>query len=257
MSDKKYWQNFEDFHQSESEQKALKNEFSEELPFEELANENIFDAKTPRRDFLKYMGFSTAAAALAASCEMPVRKTIPFLNKPDDMLPGVSNYYASTYINDGDAIPVVVKQREGRPIKIEGNDLSSLTNGGTSARCQSSVLDLYDTSRLRYPMAQRKEATFEVIDKMMLDAMAANMGKPVVLLTSSVTSPTTKQIISEFLAKYPGSRHVQYDAVSYSGLIMANQTSYGKKAIPAYHFENAKVIVSLGADFLATWLSPV
>ena len=203
------------------------------------------------------MGFSTAAAALAASCEMPVRKTIPYLHKPDDMLPGVPNYYASTYLNDGDAIPVVVKQREGRPIKIEGNDLSSLTNGGTSAQCQSSVLDLYDTTRLRYPQANGKEATFEAIDKMIGDGLAANAGKPVVLLTSSIVSPTTKQIISEFLAKYPGSRHVQYDAVSYSGMIMANQASYGKKAIPAYHFENAKVIVSLGADFLATWLSPV
>ena len=255
--EKKYWQNFEELHQSEAEQKALKNEFKEELPFEDLADENIFNAKTPRRDFLRYMGFSTAAAALAASCEMPVRKSIPFLHKPDDIIPGVSNYYASTYINDGDAIPVVVKQREGRPIKIEGNDLSSLTNGGTSAQCQSSVLDLYDTTRLRYPQANGKEATFEVIDKMIANDMAANAGKPVVLLTSSVTSPTTRQIISEFLAKYPGSRHVQYDAVSYSGLIMANQASYGKKAIPAYHFENAKVIVSLGADFLATWLSPV
>ncbi|MEP7230597.1 MAG: TAT-variant-translocated molybdopterin oxidoreductase [Ginsengibacter sp.] len=255
--EKKYWQNFEEFHQSESEQKALKNEFKEELPFEDLSNENIFNAKTPRRDFLKYMGFSTAAAAIAAGCEMPVRKAIPFLNKPDDMLPGVANYYASTYINDGDAVPVVVKQREGRPIKIEGNDLSSLTNGGTSAQCQSSVLDLYDTTRLRFPMANGKEATFEVIDKMVSDAMAASSGKPAVVLTSSITSPTTRQIISEFLAKFPGSRHVQYDAVSYSGLIMANQASYGKKAIPAYHFENAKVIVSLGADFLATWLSPV
>ncbi len=255
--EKKYWQNFEEFHQSEPEANALKNEFKEELPFEELANENIFNAKTPRRDFLKYMGFSTAAAAIAAGCETPVHKSIPFLNKPDDILPGVANYYASTYINDGDAVPVVVKQREGRPIKIEGNDLSSLTNGGTSAQCQSSVLDLYDTTRLRYPMANGKEATFEAIDKMVMDAMAANSGKPVVLLTSSVTSQTGKQIIAEFLAKFPGSRHVQYDAVSYGGLIMANQASYGKKAIPAYHFENAKVIVSLGADFLATWLSPV
>ena len=257
MSDKKYWQNFGELNQSEAEQKSSKNEFKEELPFEELANENIFNAKTPRRDFLKYMGFSTAAAALAASCEMPVRKSIPFLRKPDDMIPGISNYYASTYINDGDAIPVVVKQREGRPIKIEGNDLSSLTNGGTSAQCQSSVLDLYDTTRLRFPLANGKEATFEVIDKMVTSAIAANAGKPMVLLTSSVTSPTTKQIISEFITKFSGSRHVQYDAVSYSGMIKANEASYGKKAIPSYHFENAKVIVSLGADFLGTWLSPV
>jgi MoCo/4Fe-4S cofactor protein with predicted Tat translocation signal len=257
MSDKKYWQNFEELNQKEAEQKTSKNEFKEELPFEDLSNENIFNAKTPRRDFLKYMGFSTAAATLAASCEMPVRKVIPFLHKPDDMVPGISNYYASTYINDGDAVPVVVKQREGRPIKIEGNDLSSLTNGGTSAQCQSSVLDLYDTTRLRYPQANGKEATFEAIDKMIATEIAANAGKPIVLLTSSLTSPTTKQIISEFLTKYPGSRHVQYDAVSYSGMILANQASYGKKAIPSYHFENAKVIVSLGADFLTTWLSPV
>ncbi|MDQ2719245.1 MAG: TAT-variant-translocated molybdopterin oxidoreductase [Bacteroidota bacterium] len=257
MSEKKYWQNFGEFNQSEANKESLKNEFREELPFEELGDENIFNARTPRRDFLKYMGFSTAAAVVAASCEMPVRKTIPFLNKPDDMIPGISNYYASTYLNDGDAIPVVVKQREGRPIKIEGNELCSLTEGGTSAQCQSSVLDLYDTSRLRYPMANGKEATFEVIDKMIADGITANAGKPLVLLTSTIISVTAKQIISEVLAKYPGSRHVQYDAVSYSGMIMANQASYGQKVIPAYHFENAKVIVSLGADFLGTWLSPV
>ncbi len=257
MSDKKYWQNFEQLNQIEAGQNTEVNEFKEELPFEELANESIFNSKTQRRDFLKYMGFSTAAAALVASCEMPVRKTIPFLHKPDDILPGVPNYYASTYLNDGDAIPVVVKQREGRPIKIEGNALSSLTNGGTSAQCQSSVLDLYDTTRLRYPQANGKEATFETIDKMIADGIAAGAGKPLVLLTSTITSITGKQIIAEFLAKYPGSRHVQYDAVSYNGMILANQSSYGKKAIPAYHFENAKVIVSICADFLATWLSPV
>ena len=79
MSEKKYWQNFGELNQSEANKKALKDEFREELPFEELGNENIFNAKTPRRDFLKYMGFSTAAAAIAASCEMPVRKSIPFL----------------------------------------------------------------------------------------------------------------------------------------------------------------------------------
>ncbi|MEO6681969.1 MAG: TAT-variant-translocated molybdopterin oxidoreductase [Ginsengibacter sp.] len=257
MSEIKYWQNFGELNQSEASKNASKDEFAEELPLDKLGNEGIFNAKTPRRDFLKYVGFSTAAAAIAASCEMPVHKAIPFLNKPDDMTAGIPNYYASTYINDGDAVPVVVKQREGRPIKIEGNELSSLTEGGTSAQTQSSVLDLYDTSRLRYPMAKGKEATFEAIDKMIAEGLSANAGKPMVLLTSTIVSVTAKEIINEVLAKYPGSKHVQYDAVSYSGLITANEASYGKKGIPAYHFENAKVIVSLGADFLGTWLSPV
>ena len=256
MDQKKYWQSFGELNSSDVFKKSLDNEFSEELsPLEDFSE--IMDAKTPRRDFLKYVGFSTAAAALAASCEVPVRKSVPFLNKRDDIIPGISNYYASTYVSDGDVVPVVVKQREGRPIKIEGNTLSPLTEGGTSAQVQASVLDLYDTSRLRYPMASGKEATFEVIDKMIADDLTANAGKPLVLLTSSLTSPTTKQIITEFLAKYPGSKHVQYDAVSYSGMLQANEASYGKKALPSYHFENAKVIVSLGADFLGTWLSPV
>ncbi|MEP6617433.1 MAG: TAT-variant-translocated molybdopterin oxidoreductase, partial [Ginsengibacter sp.] len=257
MDEKQYWQSFGDLNRSEAWKKSGKDEFSEELlPFEDL-DENILDAKTPRRDFLKYLGFSTAAAAIAAGCEIPVRKSVPFLNKRDDIIAGISNYYASTYVNEGDVIPVLVKQREGRPIKIEGNTLSTITNGGTSAQVQASVLDLYDTSRLRYPMANGKEATFEVIDKMVLDALAGVAGKPVVLLTSTINSPSTLQIISEFLAKYPGSRHVQYDAVSYSGMLLANQSSYGKRAIPTYHFEKAKVIVSIGADFLGTWLSPV
>lgn len=256
MSENKYWQNFGELNESDATKKSAKDEFREELPLDELGDETIFNAKTPRRDFLKYMGFSTAAAAIAASCEMPVHKSIPFLHKRDDIIPGVANYYASTYVSDGDAIPVVVKQREGRPIKIEGNELSSLTNGGTSAQCQSSVLDLYDTTRLRYPLAKGKEATFETIDKMIANGLAANAGKPLVLLTSTITSVTTQQIIDKLLQKYPG-RHVQYDAVSYSGMIQANETSYGQKMIPSYHFENAKVIVSLGADFLGTWLSPV
>ncbi|HEU5054726.1 MAG TPA: TAT-variant-translocated molybdopterin oxidoreductase [Hanamia sp.] len=257
MSEKKYWQNFGELNQSEANKKALKDEFRKELPFEDLADENIFNAKTPRRDFLKYMGFSTAAAVVAASCEMPVRKVVPYLHKPDDVIAGIPNYYASTYISDGDTVPVVVKQREGRPIKIEGNDLSTLTEGGTTAQVQASVLDLYDTSRLRYPMVNKKEATFEAIDKMVADGLAANAGKPLVLLTSSYNSVTGKQIINDLLAKFPGSRHVQYDAVSCSGMIEANEASYGKKYIPAYRFDKAKVIVSLDADFLGHWISPV
>lgn len=257
MRDKKYWQNFGEYHQTDASKKAAKDEFREELPFEDLSNESLFNAKSPRRDFLKYMGFSTAAAAIAASCEMPVHKSIPYLHKPDDVIAGIANYYASTYVSEGDAVPVVVKQREGRPIKIEGNELASVTEGATSAQCQASVLDLYDTRRLRYPMANKKEATHDAIDKMIASGISAAAGKPIVLLTSSQTSVTRRELIEEFKKTFPNSRHVQYDAVSYSGMLMANEASYGQRALPAYHFENAKVIVSLGADFLGTWLSPV
>ena len=263
MSNNKYWQSFGELKQTDSFQQSSENEFKEDLlPIEELSNEGLFEGKTPRRDFLKYLGFSTAAAAIAASCEMPVKKAVPYLQKPDNIIPGVANYYASTYVNGGDAISVVVKQRDGRPIKIEGNELSSITKGGTNAQAQASVLDLYDTTRLRHPLQKegndfKEVTTFEAFDKMIASAMAGIGSKSVVLLTSTIHSRSTLKIISDFLAKHPGSRHVQYDAVSYSGMILANEASHGKKAIPSYQFDKASTIVSLGADFLGTWLSPV
>ena len=141
MSQKQYWQGFGQVNDQENFQKKVEDEFREELPFEDV-NESLMDAKAPRRDFLKYLGFSTAAAAFAASCKIPVRKAIPFANKPENIVPGEAKFYATTYVQDGDAIPVLAKVRDGRPIKIEGNTLSSFTKGGTSARAQASVLDL-------------------------------------------------------------------------------------------------------------------
>ena len=254
MANKKHWQSFGERGNTKAFQDANKNEFPEDLlPFEEVDG-GFLSAPTPRRDFLKYLGFSTAAAALAASCETPVRKVIPFANKPEDIVPGVANYYATTYVEDGDAISVLAKVRDGRPIKLEGNELSAITGGGTSARLQASVIELYNTARLRYPIIDGdKEVTFEAIDK----AIAAGLNGPAVILTTPVTSPSSLEVINKFIAKYPGSRHVTYSSVSYSGMLEANEASYGVKAIPSYHFDKAKVIVGLGADFLGTWVAPV
>jgi len=256
MEQKKYWQSFGEFSHSDEYKKSGEDEFKSALPFEDLDEKGLLDEATPRRDFLKYLGFSTAAAMAVASCEMPVRKSIPYLNKPQDLLPGESNYYATTFVSGGDVVSVVAKVKDGRPIKLEGNTMSSITKGGTSARVQASVLDLYDTARLRFPLANGKEvSTLDAFDKMMAEAIST-AGGMLVLLTGTITSPTTKQIITDFLAKYPGSRHVQYDAISYSGILLASEISYGSKSIPSYKFDQAKVIVSLGADFLGTWLSP-
>ena len=254
-----YWQGFGQVNDPENFQKQVTDEFREELPFEDLS-EGLMDAKAPRRDFLKYLGFSTAAATLAASCKVPVRKAIPFANRPENIVPGEAKYYATTYVQDGDAIPILAKVRDGRPIKIEGNTLSSFTKGGTSARAQASVLDLYDMYRITHPKRKVgekfEESTYEFIDKTIAEGLAA-AGGSVVILTSSIVSPSTKQVIAEFLAKYPNSKHIQTDAVSYSGMLLANEASGFGRKLPTYKFDAAKVIVSLGADFLGSWLSPV
>ncbi|GAA4301389.1 TAT-variant-translocated molybdopterin oxidoreductase [Compostibacter hankyongensis] len=252
MKQKKYWKGLEELQDEAGYEKAMYNEFREELPLGE--SDAFLSTTTPRRDFLKYLGFSITAATVAASCEIKVRKAIPYLNKPEEITPGIPNYYASSYALDGDYCPIVIKTRDGRPIKIEGNTLSSITGGGTSARVQGSVLSLYDTTRLRYPMADGKETTWAALDKQVAGSLA---GGGVVLLTGSILSPSVKQAINEFIARYPGTRHVVNDSVSYAGMLMANEASYGKRALPSYHFENAKCIVSIGADFLGTWLSPV
>ena len=152
MGQKKYWKGLEELHNTPAHQEVVANEFPESLPFADVSD-SLLSATTPRRDFLKYLGFSTAAAMLAASCEMPVRKAIPYAIKPEDIVPGIPNYYASTFVDGGDYCAIIVKTREGRPIKIEGNELSSITRGGTSARVQASVLSLYDKARLRQPHA--------------------------------------------------------------------------------------------------------
>lgn len=257
---KQYWQGFGQVNDPENFEQKVTDEFREELPFEDLDDKGILDAKTPRRDFLKYLGFSTAAASLAASCKTPVRKAIPFANKPENIIPGEAKYYATTFVQEGDAIPVLAKVRDGRPIKIEGNTLSSFTKGGTSARAQASVLDLYDMYRITHPKRKvgdkYEETTYEFIDKTISEGLAAAGGQ-VVLLSSTIISPSSRQVIGEFLAKYPGSRHVQADAVSYAGMLLANEASGFGRNLPTYRFDAAKVIVSLGADFLGSWLNPV
>lgn len=253
MSQKKYWKGLEELQNTAAYQDVVKNEFKEELPFADV-NESLLNATTPRRDFLKYLGFSTVAATLAASCEMPVRKVIPYAIKPEEIVPGVANYYASTFVDGGDYCPVVIKTRDGRPIKLEGNELSSITKGATTARVQASILNLYDKARLRQPYADGHEATFDAIDRRVKEGLAANGNA--YLVTGSILSPTTKDVINQFIAKYPAAKHIVYDAMSYSGMLLANEASYGQRALPSYHFDKAKTIVSLDADFLGTWLAP-
>ncbi|HMR44496.1 MAG TPA: TAT-variant-translocated molybdopterin oxidoreductase, partial [Saprospiraceae bacterium] len=113
-------------------------EFEEKSIVETMADAADAAVTSNRRDFLKYLGFGLGAATVAASCDIPVKKAIPYVVKPDSIVPGVATYYASSFVQGGDYSSVLVKTREGRPIKIEGNTLSKVTMGGTGTRAQAS-----------------------------------------------------------------------------------------------------------------------
>lgn len=256
---KVYWKGLEELNRDPEFLKHQNNEFIEHLPVTKaVENKAKEESATSRRDFLKFLGFGLGAATLAA-CEAPMRKTIPYLVKPEEITPGVPNWYASSYYDGHEYGSIVVKTREGRPIKIEGNDLSSVSAGKASARVQGAVLSLYDDTRARRPFTNGEPTTWSAVDTDIKNKLAdiATRGGQIRILSSSIASPSTLGAIGEFAAKYPTTKHIQYDAISHYGMIAANQQSFGKAGIPAYRFENADVIVGLGCDFLGTWLAPV
>jgi len=215
--------------------------------------------KTSRRDFLKVLGFSFGTAAIIESCKRPVQKALPYVNQPPEITPGKSLYYATGFYDGHEYSGVLVKTRDGRPIKIEGNILSAFNGEGTTARVQASVLSLYDDARLKYPAILNKQESWETVDDQIIHDLAEinSSGGEIVLLTSSIISPSTVKLINEFGTGFKSFKWVQYDAVSYSAILEANSICFGKTVIPDYHFEKASLVVSVNADFLGTYLAPV
>ena len=255
-SNKKYWKSVEELNENSSIVEALRNnEFIEEIPVGDFLGdkESLASSSTSRRDFLKYVGFSTAAASLAA-CEGPVTRAIPYVVQPEQVIPGVSEYYATTIFDGYDFANILVKSREGRPIKIENNKLAD-AHFAANARVHASVLSLYDNMRMKNPRIAGKQATWREVDAKMAANMedAKSFGGQVVLLTNTLASPSTEKLIGEFLAKTPNSKHVIYDAVSSSDALDAFETVYGKRELVNYDFSQASLIVSVGADFLGDW----
>ncbi|WP_460220053.1 TAT-variant-translocated molybdopterin oxidoreductase [Psychroserpens sp. MEBiC05023] len=255
-SNKKYWKSVEELNENSSIVETLKqNEFVNEIPTDEFLGdkETLETSSTTRRDFLKYVGFSTAAASLAA-CEGPVIKSIPYVVQPESIVPGVANYYATTIADGFDFASVLVKTREGRPIKIENNNLAK-THGSANARVNASVLGLYDSLRVKSAMKDGQDILWSTFDsetnQKLTDLM--NAGKEIVLLTQTYASPSTSKLISEFKAKYGNVRHVVYDAVSESAALDAFEAKYGERGLANYDFSKAMTIVSVGADFLGDW----
>ena len=255
-SNKKYWKSVEELNENSSIVETLRNnEFVEEIPTDEFLSdkEALSSSSTTRRDFLKYVGFTTAAATLAA-CEGPVHKSIPYVLQPEQIVPGVADYYATSMFDGFDFANLLVKTREGRPIKIENNTIAG-AKFAANARVHASVLSLYDSMRLKRTKVAQKDATWQEADLKIKASLAdaKTKGGQIVLLTNTLASPSTEKLIAEFIAKNPTAKHVVYDAVSESAALDAFETVFGERALVDYDFSKANTIVSLDADFLGDW----
>ena len=254
---KKYWKNLAELNSANDNvfEKLRNDEFTQEIPVDEILTDpnNLENSNTSRRDFLTYIGFSTAAATLAA-CEGPVVKSIPYVVQPKEIIPGIANYYATTIANGFDFANILIKNREGRPIMVKKNSLAD-DSMSANARVHASVLDLYDNTRLAQPMKDNLPVswfTFEYETLSELQRLSQEK-KEIVLLTQTFASPSTKNLIEKFTAKFKSASHITYDSISESEALDAFEERYGIRGLSNYDFSNTKLIVSIGADFLGDW----
>ncbi len=211
-----------------------------------------------RRDFLRAAGFTFAGAMLTGCSRAPVEKAIPYLIQPEGIIPGRSYFYSSTCAGCSAACGLLIKNRDGRPIKLEGNPQHPLSRGGLCAVGQASILGLYDSRRLFRPLAQGQAVTWEDVDQSIAYRLKELRAAGAVrFLTVTETSPTTTAAIQRFLKEFRDGRHVSYDALSSSAILDAHERTHGARVLPHYRFDRAEVIVSFDADFLGTWISPV
>ena len=241
-----YWQDVEDKNQ-------LKVNFKDE--FKESDYDNLSTEKS-RRNFLKIMGISLSALPLSSCIKIPVKKALPYIKKNSSVTPGVPNWYATNCQSCSASCPILVKTREGRPIKIEGNDQSVNSQGGVCAYGQASLLNLYDSKRIQFPTIDGLKVDWNQIDKK-IKGQLKSIRKKIVLVTPEINSPTTNQLIKRFQDKFKNVEHIAYEPYSHSAVLHANKEAFGIYNYPEYNFNNTKLIVSFESDFLGTWPNPV
>ncbi|MCC6150785.1 MAG: 4Fe-4S dicluster domain-containing protein [Planctomycetes bacterium] len=206
-----------------------------------------------RRRFMQVSGLA-ALGAVVAGCTAQPRHVVPQVKRDAEITPGASYWYAGNCQACSANCGVLHKTRDGRPIKVEGNPIHPVGQGGLCAKGQAFVLDLYDPERIKTPLFGGKQTSFKALDTEVMAALKD--AKNVRLLTSTQSGPATRSVIDEFCKKY-SAKHVVHDAIALSAIADAHKQTHGTRAIPRYLFDQARITVSFGADFMGAWLSPV
>ena len=241
-----YWRSLAQLEERPESRAFLEREFPEgasELP------EGV-----TRRDMMMLLGASLSLAGLAG-CRRPVEEIVPYVTAPEDVVPGIPRYYATTMPFRRSAYGLIVESHEGRPTKVEGNPSHPSTLGASSSRVQASVLGLYDPDRSQSVTQQgtRKSwSDFVTAWGPLSEAHAADGGASLAVLSESFSSPTLARLASELRARYPRLQWATYDAVSDESRLAGLRHATGRDLDLMLRLDRASVILALDADPLLT-----
>jgi len=242
--DKKYWSSLGQLHNSPEYRKQLLRDYKTEKP----DDPNQFS----RRSFLTIMGASMALAGLAG-CRRPVEKIVPYVKQPEEVIPGVPQFYATTMPMGNSSYGVIVESHEGRPTKIEGNPAHPSSLGASNLFMQAAILGLYDPDRSSKVIHKGKEKSFDDFTKFykeLFDNHIKNKGEKLAILSESFSSPTLSRLKREFEKNFPKATWVAYEPISDENSLNALRRLTGKNIRPVYHYDKADIIVSFDADIL-------
>ncbi len=243
---KAYWRSLEELAGSEEFQEMLQNEFSSS-PLD-------WGNSLSRRNFLKFTGASMALAGMTACTKQPLEKIHPYVDTPEDIIPGVPLNFATAFIHRGYASGVLVESHEGHPTKVEGNPQHPASLGATDIFAQASILNLYDPERAKVVKNLGRISTWDAfIDalKTHLAKQAAGQGSGLRILTETITSPTIANQIHSVLDKFPKAKWHQFEPATRDNVKKGAKLAFGKIYDTQYNFKKADIVLSLDADFFS------
>ena len=202
------------------------------------------------------LGASAALAGTACTDYRDKGEIVPYNNKPEEITVGKPNYYASTCTACANSCGILIKTREGRPIKVDGNPDHPINKGKICAKGQANILNLYDPERLKKPIKKTglsfNEVSWKEADNDVLAALMFAGDKEIAIVTHSITSPTTFKVIEEFKTKFPSTKVYSYDLFNNDIKNLAWKKTFGSGKYPLVKWNEAKIILSLESDFLGT-----
>jgi len=245
-SGKNYWRSLEQLSEEPGPRAFLEREFPEGA------------AEPPqginRRTMLALLGSSLSLAGLTA-CRRPVEKIVPYVNAPEEVIPGVPQRYATTLPLGHSAHGLVVESHEGRPTKVEGNELHPASRGATNAAMQASILGLYDPDRSRYVLHKGERKSWNEFVSAWSEFGQPYIdegGSGVALLAEPCSSPTMNRLLDAYYWQFPDARWVNWAPVSDENVYAGVEQASGSRLQPVCRFDRASVILSLDSDFLLT-----